>query len=314
MVQREETDRTRRGNRKKTRALVMLPYVAAGESKRTAYRITLPNRGHYRFGPLNVFTRFPLGLLKASLRMKSFQRLTVYPRLGRLQPDWLHRLDTERCGVQQTHRRQGPIDGDYYGLREWRSGDSRRWIHWRTSAKLGKLAVRQFEQQLNRDLILVLDLWLPKSAAVTDDDRGRVELAISLAATLIDDSCRHGGGRLAIAIAGQPAESWSGTATPAFEQQSMERLTLVSGATDNGLDELLLRALGDVQPCYQVVVISTRSREAAYRADHAAFAGHPRQIRALQQVLWVNVADERLASVFDWGPEVPVASAAVSAG
>ncbi len=82
--------------------------------------------------------------------------LLVGPRLGRLTQRWLQIVDSRLQGSHSEGRRQGLLEGDYYGLREWRPGDSQRWIHWRTSAKLGELAVRQFEQQRSRDLILVL--------------------------------------------------------------------------------------------------------------------------------------------------------------
>lgn len=291
--------------RQSTKAAVMLPYVAAGGSKRTGYRVTLPRRGYYRFGPLNVFTRFPLGLMKAVTRVKSYQRLLVYPRLGQLKPGWLRQLDAERYGAQQMHRRQGPIDGDYYGLREWRSGDSRRWIHWRTSAKLGKLAVRQFEQQQNRDLILVLDLW--QSPKPPNAERNRVELAISFAASLIDDLCRRGGSRIAVAVAGAPIpdkqhpQHWAGTASAAFEHSSMECLALSAGHAHNELGPALKAAIGEAQPCDQVVVVSTRPFEHIDDSAKEALAASPRHHRALRRAIWVNVSDDdKMKEIFEF--------------
>ena len=184
-VQPEPSDRESRKRDPKPNASVVLPHVAAGGLVAAAYQVTLPQRGRYRFGPLRVSTRFPMGLVKATAKLKQFERVVVWPRLGQLTPHWLELLDSRRLGRQTAHCRQGPIDGDYYGLREWRTGDSKRWIHWRTTAKLGKLAVRQFEQQQNQDLALVLDLWQPDPPR--DEDRGRVEIAVSFAATLVDE-------------------------------------------------------------------------------------------------------------------------------
>ena len=198
-VHADVSDRESRKREPKPNASVVLPHVAAGGSGAAAYQVTLPQRGRYLFGPLRVSTRFPMGLVRATTKLKQFDRVVVWPRLGRLTPYWLGLLDSRRLGRQTTHCKQGPIDGDYYGLREWRSGDSKRWIHWRTTAKLGKLAVRQFEQQQNQDLALVLDLWQPDLPR--DEDRGRVEVAVSFAATLVDELARRGGSRVTIALA-----------------------------------------------------------------------------------------------------------------
>ena len=58
------------------------------------------------------------------------------------------------AGTQRREQRAG-ADGDFYGIRPWRSGDSRRWIHGRTSARTGKLMVLQFEQPRNHDVALL---------------------------------------------------------------------------------------------------------------------------------------------------------------
>ena len=65
------------------------------------------------------------------------------------------------AGDQRRHPQRGVSEGDYYGLRPWQSGDSMRWIHWRTTAKMGRPTVLQFERQRNRDVALLLDPWLP---------------------------------------------------------------------------------------------------------------------------------------------------------
>ena len=46
---------------------------------------------------------------------------------------------------------------DLYGVREYRSGDPLRRIHWRTSARRGELVVREFEPPGQRILALLLD-------------------------------------------------------------------------------------------------------------------------------------------------------------
>jgi uncharacterized protein (DUF58 family) len=280
----------------KTKLFTLLPYVAAGRVNRASCRVTLPRRGQYRLGPLQVSTRFPLGLVRASTKHKHYDRLTVYPRLGRLSPDWVRLIDSGRLGTQQSYHRQGPVDGDYYGLREWRPGDSRRWIHWRTTAKLGALAVRQFEQHLDRDMAIVLDLWQPDDPG--RDDQGRIEYAVSFAATLVHEIAQRGGSHVIVALAADNPGWWAGTASTGLARQTLEQLAVTHGCTDNDLANMLGTALGQTQTDHQVVVISTRESVMEQISASALFAGKLRYQRALSRVVWLEVTDERLGSVF----------------
>lgn len=297
-VQPESAEGERDKLRARPNASVLLAHVAAGGTHAAAYQVTLPQRGRYRFGPLWVSTRFPMGLVKATAKLKLFERVIAWPRLGRLSPSWPDLLDSRRLGRHTAHARQGPVDGDYFGLREWRPGDSKRWIHWRTSAKLGKLAVRQFEQQQNQDLALVLDLWLP--AKPRDEDQRRVEVAISFAATLADELTRRGGCQLTMALAARQRGYWSATASPQFARQTLERLALVDAATENHLAEALSEVVAGNPWGAQVAVISTRSDQLLTIGRSKPFLDRQRHQRALGNILWLDVGTDEVRRVFEW--------------
>ena len=141
-------------------------------------------------GRCAVSTRFPLGLVRHSLLLSEQKELLVLPRLGTLHAGCLKLIREHEAGSQRMSRR-GLLEADFYGLREWRPGDSRRWIHWRTSARKGRIVVRQFEQRRSQNLALLVDLWQP--ADPSDEDLARVETAVSLVATLIAEACRVSG-------------------------------------------------------------------------------------------------------------------------
>lgn len=279
------------------KAGVIIPYVGPGNRERAAYRLTLPQRGRYRFGPLRVSSRFPLGLVKATARLPNYRRIVVGPRLGRLKPYWVRLLDRQRFGRQQVQHRQGPIDGDFYGVRDWRSGDSKRWIHWRASARLGALAVRQFEQQQDQDLVLVLDLWAGQTPR--DEERGRVELAISFAATVVDQMTRRNSGRLAVAVAARQTGCWSGRATAVFGRQILERLAMVQSTHEERLSEVLNNLVLNVPLGARILVVSTRSDSLEPLRLREGLAGKPRHQRALANVNWLDVSTAQLDQVFE---------------
>jgi uncharacterized protein (DUF58 family) len=182
--------------------------------------------------------------------------LVVYPRIGRLTPGWTRRYGEAAHGSRRVTHQQGVMEGDYHGLRDYRSGDSRRWIHWRTSARRGELMVRQFEQQRNQDLCLLVDLWQPENPSPKDLES--VELAVSFAATIVSDRCRRAGSYLITGTATKTAALTKGPASNALLQEVMESLAVAEAAADSQLVELLALALDETRSGTSMVLVSTR--------------------------------------------------------
>jgi uncharacterized protein (DUF58 family) len=275
---------------------VILPYIPPGETGKAGYQITLPRRGRYQFGPLHVSTRFPMGLVRASAKMRQYQQIVVWPQLGRLARNWLQLARSDRLGQRPMEYRQGPIDGDYFGLREWRPGDSKRWIHWRTTAKLGKLAVRQFEQAVDEDMILILDLWQPPQAG--REDFGRVELAVSFTATVVNEAARKRTGQVTVALAGKQRGHWGAPASGILLRKTFERLAVAEAATDNCLDDVLGTALASSPSGTQLVVVSTRPSVLDVVGKSRTFASKQRHQRSLDHVVWLDVGGPQVAAMF----------------
>ena len=149
---------------KTLKTTVYFPYVPAGQERTGTYRGRLFERGKYELGPVRISTRFPFGLFSRTISVLQKDTLYVYPRLGRLTRNWLAR-----------HRRRWPGPTAANAVRDRRaistasaSGAAAtvmRYIHWRSSARTGKLVVRQFEQPRNRDVAILLG---PLAAGKTD--------------------------------------------------------------------------------------------------------------------------------------------------
>jgi uncharacterized protein (DUF58 family) len=235
---------------------IYFPRIAAGEASLVDYAGWIPRRGLYRVGPLRMATRFPLGLVRHQIVIDDYADLLVHPKLGRLSHDWAQISRENAVGGQRMQRR-GLVESDFYAVRDWRSGDSRRWIHWRTSARRGSLVVRQFEQRRSQDLALLVDLWQPANA--TEEQRAGVESVVSLIATVIAEACRQSGRQLTLVVAGRERLQRSGAASPIFFREQMDALALIAAHHESELPTELGHALALVPLSVPTLLVSTRA-------------------------------------------------------
>jgi uncharacterized protein (DUF58 family) len=275
---------------------VLFSHIAASATRKSSYQGRLGWRGRYTFGPLRLTTRFPLGLVRRTIVLEEPKSsLIVYPRLGRLTVGWTRRYGDAAQGSRRTTNQQGLMEGDYHGLREFRPGDSRRWIHWRTTARRGALMVRQFEQQRNQDLCLLVELWRPNQP--TDEELAAVELAVSFAATVISERCRRAGNFMLTGTAAAENTLTRGPASSALLQETLETLAVAEGTADDRLPLLLSEALDTVQPGTNIVVISTRPTQLA-APRFATLWADPRKKNWAGKILAIDASSSQLDEFF----------------
>lgn len=276
------------------RPAVLFPLVPAGETRHATYTGRLDRRGRYRFGPLTLSTRFPLGLVRRIVQIERQDALLVYPRLGRLSLKWSHLRRDRLVGSQPMRRQRGTRDAEFFGLRPWRSGDSQRDIHWRTTARRGEVMVRQFEQQRDEDLLLLVDLW--QSDAPDAAELERVEKTVGFAATAVVDLCRRGGGQLALGVVGADKSFARGVASQGLRGELMETLALAAAGSKHRLADLLSEALEAAGPGTMTVIVSTRPAslaDAELSSELAARLGG-------SQVVTIDAGGEELNDYFQW--------------
>jgi uncharacterized protein (DUF58 family) len=235
---------------------VFFPYVRAGQRCQASYRGRLLKRGTYQFGPLRVSTRFPFGLFARTIVVQNTQTCVVLPRLGRLTRGWETRRREACAGADRRGGSPGP-EGDFYGVREWRHGDQLRLIHWRGSARLDTLVVRQFERPRNRDVALLLDLWEPQPAE--EAHRENVELAVSFAATVLTDLSRKGGANVFLALTQEEPRCLGGPVSATLLQNLLEQLATVEAHAQDCLTPLLACAIPRITAGVEIVLVSTRA-------------------------------------------------------
>jgi uncharacterized protein (DUF58 family) len=274
---------------------VLFPYAAAGQSRRGVYRGRLVERGRYRLGPLRASTRFPFGLFSRTITLDKPETLIVQPRLGRLTQGWTARRREALVGTDRRRQKPG-AEGDFYGVREWRSGDGLRLIHWRSSARANKLVVRQFERPRSRDVAIVLDLWQPEPHL--PEHVANVELAVSFAATVLTDLCRKGGSNIFLAITNSKPECIGGPASSATLQGLLEQLALIEARADGTLSTLLGATLHQTAAGTEVVLVSTRRVDLTDATQFMEMLSDPAMRDRARRILCVDTSSQRLAEFF----------------
>jgi uncharacterized protein (DUF58 family) len=148
-------------------------------------------------------------------------------------------------------QRHPSAQAEFHGLRAWRPGDSPRFIHWRTSARRGEWMVREYEDVPSDNLLLVFDPTPAAGPQASD----AFEQAVSLAATICWEWCRHSGDRLIVAVADARGEVLDGVAGSTHGRRVLERLALVEArrGCDPGALQGRLAAYADVAAAAVVV-------------------------------------------------------------
>ncbi len=285
------------GNNQPAKPRVLIPHVRARESGRGNYRCRLHRRGRYQFGPLEITTRFPLGLIQARRRADQREELVVFPKLGELHGEWRNVVERKMVGEQHSQPRRSVIEGDHYGLRNWSAGDNRRWIHWRASAKLNELKVREFEQHTSQELALLLDLWDP--ATQTNLAIDPIEYAVSFAATAIVDACHQNARRVTFAATGESDFFKSGCPSTEFLQEVLSNLAVVQASPANRLPALYAKVVSESSPTTRIIVISTRSVEFTRLFEAAGMTSERERPARLAQLAWIDVARMDWSNLFE---------------
>ncbi len=144
-------------------------------------------RGQFHLGPWTLRSADPFGIFEARRRYPVSEEFIIHPPvdLGLPVP-----LPAGRSsGRVSTHERAVAATINAAGVRDYHTSDPFRWIHWPTTARKGRLHVRQFDLDAAGDIWLLLDM-----AAATRLGQGWAsteEYGVSLAASLAAQALRH---------------------------------------------------------------------------------------------------------------------------
>ncbi len=113
-------------------------------------------RGVHDGSVVTVRSVAPFGVAERRRKLPVAGSTTVLPAVIPLGPlPFLGRAsDPQRTARSIARRGGGP---EYLGVREYRSGDSQRHVHWPSTARTGTMMVRELEEERSRRLAILVD-------------------------------------------------------------------------------------------------------------------------------------------------------------
>jgi len=154
------------------------------------YKLRCVARGLYTFGPLRLESGDPFGLLtREEQRADETERLLVYPLV----------VSIERLGLPARApfgERMAPhalLEDPLriIGVRDYAAGDDPRRIHWKATARMGRLQSKVLEPSTHHTLILFADVRTYDNP-VLGYDPDLLELALCAAASVTTWGIEHG--------------------------------------------------------------------------------------------------------------------------
>ena len=153
----------------------VVPPLGAHENWDEMFLISSRHRGLINVGPARAVRSDALGLLRRVRMWDEPVLLHVHPRTVRVPFDATgFQLDVEGVSTGKL----SSSDVSFHALRDYEPGDDRRAVHWQSTARLGKLIVRQYEETHRSHHVIVLDT----SRDAWDHDT--FETAVSVAGSL----------------------------------------------------------------------------------------------------------------------------------
>ena len=131
--------------------------LLGGKTIGLSYLITPTRRGEVEFAPADARVRSPFGLVELQLRIGAREVRRVYPDFAQVaRYAWLagdRRLS--EIGIKTFHQRGEGTD--FKQLSEYRFGDPVRHLDWKATLRLEKPIVRQFQNERDQCVMLLID-------------------------------------------------------------------------------------------------------------------------------------------------------------
>lgn len=256
--------------------------IGPNDTRTVRYVVRSDVRGRYRIGPLRLRLSDPFGLVELARSFHSVDQLTVTPVVYSLPPIALS--GSWNAGGESASRAIFSRGEDDTATREYRYGDDLRKVHWRSTARIGKLMVRQVEKPWRNHATVLLDT---RAVAHRGDGPGSsFEWAVSAAASVGTHLDQQG---FTLSLLTDQGAVHRGDVDLGEEGVLLDYLAEVSTSRNRRLDAALAELRGDDQGSL-VAVLGVLTVDGA-QALAGARSAHAVNIALLvDSTSWVNLS------------------------
>lgn len=231
--------------------------VGAGDSLRRHREAVCSRRGLFTLGPTTMVTSDPFGICSVTIHYPTALPFMVLPPVVPLPA--IQVSPGGRAGEGRPRPNAPDRTVSASSVREYAPGDSRRWIHWPTSARHSALFVRLFDGTPAGDWWVLLDL--ERRVQVGEGDDSTEEHGIVLAASLADRGLRLGRG-VGLVMHGQELV-WLPPRRGDEHRLDLLRALAVVSPGSCALADLLARTRSSLEPHASLIII-TPAMESAW--------------------------------------------------
>lgn len=233
----------------------MVPPIAGNGTWNEAFSVMTKRRGVIMVGPARTVRMDGLGLLR---RVREWDE----PILVHVHPPTV-RFSFDATGIQMdvegvASEKLTSSDVSFHALRDYEPGDDRRSVHWPSTARYGRLIVRQFEETHRSHHMVVLD------TRIDSWDRRSFETAVSVAASLA-----IAGSGEARTVSMHTADEWIPTSRPVAMLDALSEMETSTRSDFAGVVRRCVMERGGISVLSIVVGESVDDEEAARLANIA---------------------------------------------
>ncbi len=233
----------------------LVPPISGNGTWNESFSVMTKRRGVINVGPARTVRMDGLGLLR---RVRSWDD----PILVHVHPPTV-RFSFDATGTQMdvegvASEKLTSSDVSFHALRDYEPGDDRRAVHWPSTARFGRLIVRQFEETHRSHHMVLLD------TRVDAWDRRSFETAVSVAASL----ALAGSGE-ARTVSMHTADEWIPTGSPMAMLDALSEMETSTRAEFAGIVRRCIMERGGISVLSIVVGAGVDDEEAARLANIA---------------------------------------------
>ena len=233
----------------------LVPPISGNGTWNESFSVMTKRRGVINVGPARTVRMDGLGLLR---RVRSWDD----PILVHVHPPTV-RFSFDATGMQMdvegvASEKLTSSDVSFHALRDYEPGDDRRAVHWPSTARFGRLIVRQFEETHRSHHMVLLD------TRVDAWDRRSFETAVSVAASL----ALAGSGE-ARTVSMHTADEWIPTGSPMTMLDALSEMETSMRSEFAGIVRRCIMERGGISVLSIVVGAGVDDEEAARLANIA---------------------------------------------